>query len=101
MIHWLSSWLDTTARIQKRTIPASSPILLKDFVDFDLDIVGLYAQGHYNQRDFLAAVKHREPHTRFSIEQIRWTWAKLEEQELTEFANPIPGTEPITLIEIY
>lgn len=101
MIHWLSSWLDTTTRMQKRTTSATSQIPLKDFVDFDLDIVGLYAQGHYNQHEFLAAVKTRDPHTKLSASQIRWTWAKLEDKELTEFAHPIPGTEPITLIEIY
>lgn len=99
MISWFSNWLGTTSALRRRTPTRDSPIFLKDFVDFDLDVVGLYAQGHYSPRDFLAAVKCREPHTKISVNQVRWTWAKFEGKELIEFKDPIPGTEPITLID--
>lgn len=101
MISWISNLFGFTTLISKRVNTTKTQIFLKDYVDLDLDIMGLFAQGHYSQHDFLAAVRNQNPHTKLSKYRVRQTWAQLTAYRLIEFDAPTPESEPITLIEIY
>ena len=82
-------------------IQETSQIELKKFVDFDLDVVGWYAQGHHNAEKFLSIVAEKEPYIKFSSSRVRWSWVKLHDNGFEEVNNVALEAMPITFIAIY
>lgn len=77
------------------------PIIVKTFVDLFLDMVGYYAVGHHDAHAFLAVVAKQEPNFRLSKTEVKWVWAKLDNQSFEEVDELTDGATPITRIEVY
>jgi len=94
----LANWFGISSQ-QGQTVGKNSEIALRNFVDFDLDIAGLYARGHHDHHQFAAAVKKLEPHADFSIDNVKQAWATFHHHEFTMLDSRSNGAVPITVID--
>lgn len=83
-----------------KTQQRKQSIELKGFINFELDTVGWYALGHYDDKMFLAIVDRKET-LHIPSYEIRRVWAKLEGNQFQEIGDLTPNAEPITIIEFY
>ncbi len=75
------------------------PIEVKSFVDFDLDIVGWYAKGHFEAKQFLKAVVKQVNFAHLSIDRVVQAWAIFDDNSFELIDRWEKGAVPITLIE--
>lgn len=76
-------------------------INIQNFVDLSFDTAGWYALGHYEPKKFLAnVIKHDSYYSRFSVNQVRLTWAKFkgDKNNFEIIDKPASGAVAITLI---
>lgn len=81
-----------------RKLQWKQSIELKRFTNSNLDTVGWYALGHYNDKVFLAIVDRKEP-LHMPFYEIRRVWTKWEGSQLQETRFSAPNAKSITIIE--
>jgi hypothetical protein len=83
-----------------KTRQSNQSIVLKRFINFDLDTFGWYALGHYSDKTFLAIVDQKET-MRTPSYKIRRVWTEGEGDRLQEAKFFAPNAKPVTIIEFY
>jgi hypothetical protein len=78
-----------------------SEVVVREFVDTDLDVEGWYALGHQKQSEFLAAVGKQESIWRLRRNRVEYLWAILERNHLELFDEAVSGARPITVIRLF
>lgn len=76
-------------------------IVLKEFIDTDLDVLGWFAPGHHNIEAFLANVAKQEPNCKLYKNQVEHVWARIDNNHLELLDEAESGSVPITLIRIF
>jgi hypothetical protein len=80
---------------------AVSEVVVREFVDTDLDVEGWYALGHQNKGEFLAAVGKQESVWRLRRNRVEYLWAITEKNHLELFDEAVSGARPITVIRLF
>jgi hypothetical protein len=80
---------------------AVSEIVVREFVDTDLDVEGWYALGHHSTREFLASVGQQESLWRLKRNRVEHLWATISHNHLELFDEAVPDTQPITVIRLF
>jgi hypothetical protein len=76
-------------------------ILIKEFVDLDLDVIGWYTLGHYDAETFITKVRDSVPGYRLYRVDVEHVWATFSNQGMELFDEPIDDAQSVTLVRYF
>lgn len=81
--------------------PIASEIIVRDFVDIEMDVEGWYAIGHHQPAAFFSAVAKHEPLNKLKRNHIEHLWAVFSGKDFELFDEAVPEAKPVTVIRMF
>jgi len=89
-----------TLTLQSQT-PITSEVLVRDFVDVEMDVEGWYAIGHHSPTTFFTAVAKHESDWKLKQNCVEHLWAVFNGKNFELLDVATPEARPVTVIRLF